>query len=285
MKESGNEHFRRLLVEHLTYIEKQCRNACRSDRVAGLHGAQWVPGTGYSVSAISAVAVDPDVLYVSILNLLEANDYKVLREFNGTSKLTTYLTTVISHHLIDLIRKEKGRSRAKQRAKLLGQTGELVYELVYGRGHSIGETHETLKIVHEIECSEKDIQSILDKINRARTSANSGVETTQNALGSATGDPLSILDSRPGPEQAVANEQTTRMMNTLIREVLDNLDGEDLLILRLRHPEGERKPISIAEIGRMLGKSEKAVDKKIRKILIRCRERLLEKGCRSDDFL
>jgi DNA-directed RNA polymerase specialized sigma24 family protein len=92
--------YARLIVDHLPYIEKQCRRAAES------------PGNYRSDADVDNEA---DHLLTEVLDHLKADDFKVLRDFRGSSKLTTYLTAVISNLVVDIIRTRKGRSRAGER--------------------------------------------------------------------------------------------------------------------------------------------------------------------------
>lgn len=286
MKESDERaggHFRKLLIGHLPFIEKQCHKVCCVNRAAGPHGAGDIPG-GYSVSTINGAAIDPDVLYLSVLNLLEVNDFKVLREFNGTSKLTTYLATVISHHFIDLVRKEKGRSRVKQRADSLGALGKMVYDLVFVRNHSVYETREALKVVHNVDCPEGDIRAMLDKMKVVHRAGAASMDIARGARNGGAADPWLIPDTKLDPERAVINERMGNLLRGLLKEVLDKLSGEDLLMLKLRYPEDGKEALTILAVGKLLGVPERTVEKRIRKALTRCREWVLEKGYRLEDF-
>lgn len=63
-----------LIVDHLPYIEKQCRKAADS------------PGNSRSEVDIDNEA---DQILTEVLDHLKTEDYKVLREFRGSAKLTT----------------------------------------------------------------------------------------------------------------------------------------------------------------------------------------------------
>ena len=111
--------YARLIVDHLPYIEKQCRRAAES------------PG---SYRFGSDVDNEADYLLTEVIDHLKADDFKVLRDFRGDAKITTYLTSVISNFVVDIIRTRKGRSRAGERAKELGPVAEQLHKLVYGLG-------------------------------------------------------------------------------------------------------------------------------------------------------
>ena len=66
--------YARLIVDHLPYIEKQCRRAAES------------PGSYRSDSDVDNEA---DYLLTEVIDHLKADDFKVLRDFRGDAKITT----------------------------------------------------------------------------------------------------------------------------------------------------------------------------------------------------
>src|ERR1700692_2803605 len=78
--------YARLIVDHLPHMERQCRRAAESSD---------------SHRSDADADNEADHLLTEIIDHLKADDYKVLREFRGNSKLTTYLTTVISNLVVD----------------------------------------------------------------------------------------------------------------------------------------------------------------------------------------
>jgi DNA-directed RNA polymerase specialized sigma24 family protein len=56
--------------------------------------------------------------------------------------------------------------------------------------------------------------------------------------------------------------------------------------MRMRFPLSEdEEPKSLSEIAKMLGSTEKAVDSRIRRVLTKCKEKMLENGLNIDDFI
>jgi hypothetical protein len=74
--------YARLIVDHLSFIERQYRRTFE------------FPGSYRSEAAVDN---DADHSLTEVLDHLKADDFKAPREFRGTAKLTTYLTTVISN--------------------------------------------------------------------------------------------------------------------------------------------------------------------------------------------
>jgi RNA polymerase sigma factor (sigma-70 family) len=265
--------YSRLIVDHLPNIEKQCRKAAVS------------PGNSCSDIEIDNEA---DHLLTEVLDHLKANDYKVLRDFRGNSKLTTYLTAVISNLVIDLVRKRKGRSRARERAKDLGPVAYKLYELVYGRGYSLANAHGHLVLSHGISESEDDLRTMLDRIGGSNVVARAGTsDWPYQGLEVLAGDEIELVvpDPAKSAEDILIGTQRDSHREQAISVILEGLSGEERFMLRLRYPATEEEPRSVREIAIMLAQSEKAVDNRLRRILMRCRETLLSCGLSLDDLI
>lgn len=58
---------------------------------------------------------EADRLFNRVLDKLSDNDFRILRSFEGRSKITTYLTTIIARMGIDMIRERAGRDRTSEK--------------------------------------------------------------------------------------------------------------------------------------------------------------------------
>ncbi len=56
---------------------------------------------------------EADRLFNRVLDKLSENDFSILRKFEGRSKFSTYLTTIIVRTAIDMIRERAGRDRVE----------------------------------------------------------------------------------------------------------------------------------------------------------------------------
>ncbi|MFA7059581.1 MAG: sigma-70 family RNA polymerase sigma factor [Pedobacter sp.] len=267
--------YARLIVENLPYIEKQCRRAADSTRANR-----------------SEVDIDneADILLNEVLDHLKADDYNVLREFRCTSKLTTYLTTVISNLVVDFVRKRKGRSRAGERARELGPVGEKLHEMVYGRGYSLTDAHGHLVLAHDISESEDDLRGMLQIIMGRGGASNITAITDWPYQGKEVlvDDVVEVIvpDPTKGADDKLIDDQRNQIREQTLAEILYSLADEERLMIRLRFPASdEEEPLPIREIAAMLGKNEKSVDNRLRRILLRLRKTLLQKGLSLDDLI
>jgi RNA polymerase sigma factor (sigma-70 family) len=276
--------YSRLITENLSYIEKQCRKA------VSRYGREFQRFDGAASRTWDiSLENDADELLNELLDRLINDNFRALRAFRGTAKITTYLTTIISNLIVDIMRSKKGRSRAKERAREFGATGEHLYELVLGRGHSLHEAYEHLKVVYRFEGSLESLCIMLDRIVGRDFLLETGVGDISGVVTEYTEDdePVRVIvDSSPSVEEEIVSRQRQSAAQKTIAEVLDGMSGEEQMMIRMRFPVDEDVPSQkVADIARKLNLSETVVDSRMRRILIRCREMLLGRGIQLDDLI
>jgi RNA polymerase sigma factor (sigma-70 family) len=270
----------RLITDNLAYIENQCRRA-----VLRTSGGDDEGGDGIQLDN------QADELLNEVLDRLKADGCRALREFKGKAKLTTYITTIISNLIIDLVRQKKGRSRARERAREMGAVAERLYDLVYARGCSLIQAHSCLEITHGIHEPLERLQEMLQRMRgreRLMPLVAEG-ESTWLVPGRKVvvdDEPqLVVADPRKDAEAELIVRQRESRARTAVAGLVAGLSGEERLLIALRFPQEEEEPKSTREIGELMGLSEKCVDAKIRRILLRCRQDLLGQGLRPDDLI
>ena len=266
--------YARLIVDHLPYIEKQCRRAAES------------PGRYRSDSDVDNEA---DYLLTEVIDHLKADDFKVLQDFRGDAKITTYLTSIISNLVVDIIRTRKGRSRAVERAKELGPVAEQLHKLVYGLGYSLADSHGHLVASHGIRESEDELRDMLQQI-RGRDGITHAATASWPHKGREVlvDDEIEVIvpDPAKGADELLIDNQREQKSEQVIGTLLEGLSGEERFILRLRFPATENEATkSIREIAILTSQTEKSVDNRLRRILMRCRETLLSRGLSLDDLI
>ena len=266
--------YARLIVDHLPYIEKQCRRAAES------------PGSYRSDSDVDNEA---DYLLTEVIDHLKADDFKVLQDFRGDAKITTYLTSIISNLVVDIIRTRKGRSRAVERAKELGPVAEQLHKLVYGLGYSLADSHGHLVASHGIRESEDELRDMLQQI-RGRDGITHAATASWPHKGREVlvDDEIEVIvpDPAKGADELLIDNQREQKSEQVIGTLLEGLSGEERFILRLRFPATENEATkSIREIAILTSQTEKSVDNRLRRILMRCRETLLSRGLSLDDLI
>ena len=287
--EASCDHLR-LITDNLAYIENQCRRAV----LRTMTGAAASLDDGTGSFGFDGIAVDnqADELLNEVLDRLKADDFKALREFQGKAKVTTYITTIISNLIIDLVRQKKGRSRARERAREMGELGERLYELVFARGCSLHQAHSDLEITHGICEPLERLQEMLQRMRgreRSLLPAGGEVDSTWLVPGrkimANDGVEVVVVDPRRNAEaRLIAGQQRSKAQRT-VGSLLEELSGEDRLMISMRFPADGDDPISAKEIGALLSLSEKCVEARIRRILIRFRQILLKQGLTLDDLI
>lgn len=272
--QEDNPDYPRLIVDHLPCIERQCRRAANS------------PGSFRSDSDVDNEA---DHLLTEVLDHLKADNFKVLREFRGNSKLTTYLTTVISNLVVDIIRNRKGRSRASERATVMGPVAEQLHKLVYGLGYTLADAHGHLVLSDGIGENEEQLREMLYHI-RGRDSITHSATSSWPYQGREVlvDDEVEVIvpDPAKGADEQLIENQRDQKREQIIGVLMEGLSGEERFMLRLRFPATEiESPKSVREIAVLTGQTEKSVDNRLRRILLRCRETLLSRGISLDDLI
>ena len=272
-------YYQELIVENLGFIEKQCAKAC------AIYKRNILPPIDSNkdsaeieiqpLQVVSSDEVDSESLVNDVIDRLRADNYKVLRDFKGHSKLTTYIGTIISNLIVDLIRKQKGRNRARERARAIGPIGEKLYELVQEKGLPVEEAYEYLKKNDHIKESLKEIGTMVDTI-RGSKDCHMSVDAIEKPL----------LASGNDPEKELVKKQKDELVQRVLNQTLSELTNEEKFIIRMRFPlSEEEEPKGIPEIARILGLTEKAVDSRIRRILTKCKEIVLKNGMSITDLI
>ncbi|MCX8116573.1 MAG: sigma-70 family RNA polymerase sigma factor [Desulfobacterota bacterium] len=271
--------YQKLITDHLPFIEKQCRRACALYKKRLPDPDESSRSTleieNRTLQVISSDEIDPDTLVNQVIDRLKADQYKVFRDFQGQAKMTTYLQTIISNLVVDLVRRQRGRNRAKDRAKTLGPIGEKLYELVFEKGYPAEEAYNYLKKHHHIETSLHEIEEMVESLKGPRSREKSTVP-----------DDAKPFVTKEDPEKELIREERKKLAQGVLEDLLSSMSDEEKMMIRMRFPASEEeRPMELAEIARLLGINEKAVDSRIRRILIKCRKIILKKGLSLDDLI
>ena len=280
------DDYKNIISDHFEFIEKQCFKAVRLK-------------LRENSSAENTLTIENEALELSnqVLDTLKRDNYKVLREFKGNARLTTYITAIISHRAVDLIRKKLGRDREKERAKELGDFGLLVYQRVIKDGYPLSNVFDELRTDNRFSGSMEELEALVQKIKgkgkNPGISFSNGLESTANGSvvkkGTFIGvnkDELVIPDGRNDPQEIVMENQRKRKMDEVIKNIISQLNGEEQMLLRMRFPFGENEaPQSVAQISTVLGITQKGVYKRMTRLLKKCKDKLDREGVKISDLL
>ncbi len=273
----------RLLNDHLDYIAKVCERAVDNGHTP-FHGqGKMISGEGgYSYIVERAGSLDADDLFVQVLDHLKEDKFRRLRDFQGRSSITTYLTSIITRFVIDVVRSRSGRSRAKERAAKLGTLGERVYDLMVLRSYSAREAAEIMQTTFGQQISPDELSEIHTGLLGRETRYQSSTDST--TAWNEDGELVAIQSTTPERELSDRIQQKRR--SELLAALMENLKVEDRLLLRLRFPlDDEAEPLEMSAIAAMMGLNEQQAERKLRRILVNCREELLKKGFSLKDLL
>ena len=225
-----DNHYQDIIHKHITFIELQCRKIIMKNY-------------GSFSSAQNDIAVENEILELNniVLDKLKEKNYKVLKQFKGNASISTYITAVISHKAVDLIRKKKGRGREKERAKKYGDTGERIYRMVFVDRMSISAAYSELKEKFDFDGMPEDIEAIVEKIRgkgRLETgdSSSQGNPLIKQGVRSIETGEVIIADTGNNPEDVIIETQREEKVKEVIDKILSQLKGEERLILRMRFP-------------------------------------------------
>ncbi|MFZ4860056.1 MAG: hypothetical protein ACOYL3_27145 [Desulfuromonadaceae bacterium] len=269
------------MSEQLSYIVKTCDIAVSGTYSAG--NKLSVAGDGGASYYIHRHAtLDAEELFVHVVDHLKEDSYRRIREFQGRSSITTYITAIIGRLVVDLVRQRTGRNRAKERSESQGELGRHVYDLMVKRGHSADEAADILLTNFSIQASAGELME-LHRSMMGRDVRHQSCAETETAWGA---DGEFVVVQRQNPEmELVGHTQNVRRRN-LLASLIEDLKGEDRLLVRLRFPlDDETPPLDMEQIAVMTGQTSQQADRKLRRILMSCREELLKKGHRLDDLL
>lgn len=272
--------YREMINQHLQLIERQCFKVIR----------QQLKAAGYGNPDLeNPVNIENEALELSsqVIDTLQKDDYHVLRQFKGNSKLSTYITTIVARHAVDMVRKKRGRGRQKERAKALGEEGMAVYDLIITQGCTPAEAHARLTGEQGLSLTLEEIEGMADTI-RGKQNAGPSDPVVKEAVPARDhqNESFIIPDKQAEPAVLMEEKERIQMVDDVVKGMVKDLSGEERLILRMRFPtNGDGKPAKVSAIARALGITEKATYKRIARILKKCRDILDQKGVAVDDLL
>lgn len=271
----------RLLFANYEFL----RNCCA--KVAGLSPVKF--GSDYKGSVDADKELAAEDLLNDVIERLQQENFKALREFTGKAKISTYLTTIVINLARDRHRSMSGRERSRERAEASGEAGRILHHLVMEKNFTPDAAHEWLVREKGMTISLERVFEIITNFKsrrRVASEANMAVVVI-DADSNDAGDGISytIRDEQPLQDERLIGAQKELLRSRVLDEFIDSLSGEEQMMLKMRFPADGEEPKGFAEIGRLIGATEKAVDHRVRRLLAGFRERLLKQGIGLDDLL
>lgn len=269
--------YRQLLNNHLAFIEKQCFHVVRSRRRA--------------LSDKNHIDIENEVLELSnrVLDQLSKNGFRALKRFKNRSRFTTYLSTIVANQAVDIIRKKRGRDRSLERARQFGELGRLIHRKIVVEGLSVEKAYREIGAGRSPVQSREEFFRMAEKIRGSRenpvefVSLDTRAINPENATDPQTGTAI-FSQNRSNPENVTMDRLARENASEMLDHMINGLSGEERLLLRMRYPGGDEDPLGVADIAGTLGISEKAVYKRIKRVLNKCQKMFQEKGVDFHDL-
>lgn len=201
-----------------------------------------------------------------------ADDYAVLRQFQGKSSLKSYLAIVVKRYMLDFQNHRWGKWRPSEMAKRLGPVAIQLDRLLGRDGHSFDEAVAILQTNHKVEMSWQELNEIAARLPP---------RTPRRMEGEEALEPVPAPDSRADARvvEHEKNAARTRAFEAL-QEVLKSVPAEDLVILKLRQWDS----FSVAQISKVLGLDQKQLYRRIQKTNEHLRREMERQGIRKEDI-
>jgi RNA polymerase sigma factor (sigma-70 family) len=197
---------------------------------------------------------------------LLADDSAKLRQFGGRSSIQTYLSVVIDRLFLDYRRSRWGKWRPSAHAVRLGPAATVIEQLLARDGHSPDEAYELVTTNHRITMSRPEFDAIVALLppRQPRRFHSEDVLVDIPAT-SARPDEL-LLELEAGRRE--------QSVSTALQQAMESLAPEDRLVLTMRFFDGH----SVADIASALGLEQKALYRRIARLLRDLRLRLEADG-------
>jgi RNA polymerase sigma factor for flagellar operon FliA len=242
-------HPREVFETNLSVIERVIERVCRAARLDS--------------------ADAEDFASCARLHLIE-NDYDVLRRYDGSAALATYLTVVVQRLLINVRNHELGRWRPSIEAQRMGAAGVLLERLV---GRDRRPLAEVVPIVLAADrtLTAQDVASMAERLpERSQRPRPVDLGEVVERTVPSTEDAAMRIDEA---ERRYLAQRT----ETALRGALAAMSVEDRMILKMRFGSS----MAISDIARILRLPQRPLYRRIESLLARLRAALAREGIGS----
>jgi RNA polymerase sigma factor (sigma-70 family) len=201
---------------------------------------------------------------------LIADDYAVLRKFQGRCALATYLTTVVERVFLDWRNQLWGKWRPSAEARRLGPLAVRVETLLAREGRSLPDVCQILAASPDgAGLDRAEVERIADRLPARVRRRREGVEEL---------DRLPSPEARPDQElEAREQEAERRRTEALLAAAIARLPASDRLLVRMRVEDGS----TVADIARALGLEARSLYRRLEGIYRTLRHELEAEGLRA----
>jgi RNA polymerase sigma factor for flagellar operon FliA len=243
---SEQSHHEATFVQNLSLIDRVAMSVARRQGLSGEDAADlasWVK-----------------------LKLVE-DEYAVFQKFRGESSISTYLAVVIAMLARDYRVQRWGRWRPSAVARRHGTVAVRLETLVHRQGYRLQHAAELLRTAGETTLSDGELARLLSALPARQPLR--PVEVGAEALGQ--------VEARAGADAAVESEAAEierQETEGALQRIIEGLSCEDRMIVRMRFWEN----LSVADIARGLNLDQRALYRRIERLLALLRARLTQQG-------
>lgn len=204
------------------------------------------------------------------LRLVE-NDYAALRKFRGESSIATYLSVVVAMLIRDYRAAHWGRWRPSASARRIGDLAVRLETLVFRNGHPLQQAAEILRTAGLTTKTDRELAAML-----ATFPHRGPIRPVEVAAEAVESMPSSSAADAPLEHERLdaQREQSRRHLEA----ALADLSPEDRLVVRLRYWDA----LSVADIARGLGLDQKALYRRLERLLAQLRRVLALRGFKPE---
>jgi RNA polymerase sigma factor (sigma-70 family) len=235
-----------IFLEHLRTIERIAGFVCRRNHLSPDESAEFTQEVK--------------------LRLIEG-EYAVIRKFEGRSSFSTYLTTVINRLFSQYRVEQWGKWRPSAEARRLGDKAITLERLITRDGFTYHEAVQILTTPAGAGFTKAQLEAIYVRLPARQP-------RPMMVSGEVSPDAVSMNAEADDRIEADARHDTARNVTVTIDRVLETMEAEDRLILRMRFWEARKVP----DIAERLKLDQKKVYKRLDKLYASLRSPLEEAG-------
>lgn len=206
----------------------------------------------------------------TFLRMIE-DDYAILRNFEGRSRLRTYLTTVVQRLFLDYRVQQWGKWRVSAEARRLGDVGVRLDRLIHRDGYSARQAIESLLAEDGCEASRQELLELADRLPQRGRPRLEGEESLRQIPTAGRVEDLAL-----GRERAA----TVRKLRAALTAALAELPAEDRLMLKMRFEDG----FTVRRIADVLGHERRPLYRRFETNLRTLRTTLETAGVAASDL-
>lgn len=245
------DSYQALLLDNLSFIERTVNSIARRHAVK-----PW----------------DRDDFEGMVKLRLVSDDYAILRKFQGRSKLTTFLTSVIHNLFRDFRIQRWGKWRPSAAAKRMGDVGVQLESLLYRDSFGFQEACEILRDRVEVTVSDAELATLAGELP-FRTGRRFESDAELEGLEASERGDQAVLDG----ERA----KTLARVREALCQALSELEVEDRLILKMRFADS----LTIRAIAETLELEPRSMYSRLQSLLGVVRKSLVGQGLTCEEVL